>query len=94
MVSACFAIPCPGGEALAIMPCPTLEVLDQLCAHGITTVLSMLPPDEAEALGMAQEGAYCAERGMVFLSHPVVDFGLPDRAAGQDGSGTPTRRAK
>ncbi len=43
-------------------------------------MLSMLPADEAHALGAQEEAVMCAERGITFLSHPIPDFGLPEVA--------------
>ncbi|MDF3415167.1 tyrosine protein phosphatase [Sulfitobacter sp. M57] len=63
-----------------MMPCPTADRLAALRKNGVDTVLSMLPPAEAAALGMAEEAGICAALGMSFLSHPIPDFGLPDGA--------------
>lgn len=68
--------------ALWIMPHPPADRLDEAMtsygARGIDRVVSMLPRDEVVQLGLADEAASCAASGIVFLSHPIVDFGLPD----------------
>lgn len=48
-----------------------------LKAAGVSVVLSMLPADEAQELGVTQEAALCGAQGITFLSHPIVDYGLP-----------------
>ena len=67
---------------LYIMPCPSGNNLTQdiaaYRARGVDTVVSMLAVDEAADLGLADEGAVCAEAEMAFLSSPIKDFGLPD----------------
>jgi predicted protein tyrosine phosphatase len=79
-----YPVPCPVAGRLWIMPCPPAdhlaEVLDDLRANGVTHLLSMLPGAEADALGMRREAELCAARDMVFLSHPIADFGLPEQS--------------
>ncbi|MEW9918053.1 hypothetical protein AB2B41_00420 [Marimonas sp. MJW-29] len=50
-----------------------------LAAEGVTDVLSMLPDDEAEEIGVGEEPAICAALGLRFHSHPIPDFCLPER---------------
>ena len=38
----------------------------------------MLAADEAEALGLVDEGAACVAAELKFEKHPVTDFGLPE----------------
>lgn len=68
--------------ALWIMPHPPsdklAEALAGYAARGIDTIVSMLPPDEASELGLGNEEALCASQDLVFVNHPIVDFGLPD----------------
>lgn len=68
--------------ALWIMPHPPSDRLSDAmasyAARGIDTIVSMLPPDEASELGLGNEDAPCASQGIAFVSHPIVDFGLPD----------------
>lgn len=77
-----YSVPVKGAGALTLMPCPPAhelkDVLDRLCDQGVTAVLSMLPEAEAHTLGVGEEAALCAARGMTFLNHPIADFGLPD----------------
>ncbi|WP_375782148.1 protein-tyrosine phosphatase family protein [Sulfitobacter noctilucicola] len=67
------------------MPCPPADSLNDaladLRARGVTTVLSMLSPDEAADLGMVQEDEACAAQSMTFVGHPIPDFGLPEMFA-------------
>jgi len=44
---------------------------------GIDTLVSMLEPWEAEALGLAREGPLAKEAGMQFLSFPIPDRHTP-----------------
>ncbi|MGB5862920.1 MAG: hypothetical protein WBG95_01330 [Sulfitobacter sp.] len=46
----------------------------------IDTVVSLLEPSEAEALGLADEQDICVSLGLTFLSHPIRDMHLPDAA--------------
>lgn len=47
-------------------------------AHGMVDhVVSLLEPDEAADLGLAEEGAVCAEHGVGFFNFPVTDHGVP-----------------
>jgi protein-tyrosine phosphatase len=70
---------------LTIMPCPTGDDLEDqfasLAQAGITRIISMLAPDEAGLLGVASETRLCADAGIAFENHPIVDFGLPDQSA-------------
>lgn len=67
---------------LYIMPCPSGDNLTRdvaaYRARGVDTVVSMLAADEAADLGLADEGAICANAEMDFVSSPIKDFGLPD----------------
>lgn len=73
----------PGKGRLAITPRPDggegLEPqLEGWARVGVKRVVSMLEPDEADMLGLSQEGALCAAHGMAFHNFPVVDHGTPD----------------
>lgn len=48
---------------------------------GIQTVVSLLEPDEAAWLGLAEEGPLAEEIGMSFLSFPIRDMHVPADAA-------------
>ena len=45
---------------------------------GITTIISLLEPDEAAAIGLQDEGAACTKNGITFLNHPIRDMHLPE----------------
>ena len=68
-----------------IMPRPQSEDLREqmvaCCAAGMDHLVSMLEPDEAALLGLAQEAQECAAAGMSFHTHPITDFGLPNLTA-------------
>lgn len=52
---------------------------------GIQTVVSLLEEEEADWLGLAQEGSLARKVGMNFLSHPIPDTHVPpDRDAFRD----------
>lgn len=79
--------PVPTAEVpgrLWIMPAPCADHLHadiaEYRAAGITKVISMLARDEAKMLGLAEERAACAQAGIAFENHAIVDFGLPDLA--------------
>jgi protein-tyrosine phosphatase len=44
---------------------------------GIETVVSLLEPDEAAWLGLAEEGPLAVEAGLQFLSFPIPDINVP-----------------
>ena len=67
---------------LAIMPKPRpgdwlLEEIEGYDRAGITTLVSLLEPHEVAELGLQEEQKLCAERGIEFVSHPIVDRGVP-----------------
>ncbi len=70
-------MPCPPSESLR-------EVVSDLGAAGVSTVVSLLPDEEAEELGVAEEAAVCAAHGLGHMSYPIVDYGLPDYATFRD----------
>lgn len=43
----------------------------------LNTVVSLLTPDEALKLGLAEEEQYSNSNGLLFLSFPIVDRGVP-----------------
>lgn len=51
---------------------------------GVDAVVSLLTQDEAETLGLKNEKAECAARGVRFISFPIEDRGVPSSAAGAD----------
>jgi len=44
---------------------------------GIQTLVSLLETDEAEMLGLGEEGPLAKKAGMEFLSHPIPDVHVP-----------------
>ncbi|MDX2155219.1 MAG: dual specificity protein phosphatase family protein [Hyphomicrobiaceae bacterium] len=48
-----------------------------LKAGGIDVLVSMLEPDEAESVGLADEARHCAEVGIEFMHLPITDHGVP-----------------
>ncbi|MDF2233920.1 hypothetical protein P2H44_15270 [Albimonas sp. CAU 1670] len=69
-----FIGPAPsGGRALAA------EVAE-MRREGVDLLVSMLPPEEAERLGLGQEAQVCAAAGVAFQGFPIRDFGLPGPA--------------
>jgi protein-tyrosine phosphatase len=70
--------------SLFIMPCPRGDQLSSdiasYHARGVDTIVSMLAVDEAMLLGLECEGLCCGKAGIVFLSSPITDFGLPEVA--------------
>jgi protein-tyrosine phosphatase len=68
---------------LAILPRPRggdwLEHEARAWARaGIDTVVSLLEPDEAAGLELADEGRTCQAAGIYFISLPVPDRGVPE----------------
>jgi protein-tyrosine phosphatase len=51
-------------------------------AGGIDTLVSFLPPDEAEYLGLSEEATVAAEVGLEFISYPIPDRTVPEDLAG------------
>ena len=51
-------------------------------AGGITTLVSLLEPDEADWLGLAGERQAAESAGILFLSHPIRDTEVPTDTAG------------
>ena len=49
--------------------------------RGIDTVVSLLEPDEADMLGLAEEQALAGKNGMQFLSFPIPDGHVPPDTA-------------
>lgn len=45
---------------------------------GITTIISLLEPDEAAKIGLKDEAKVCITNGITFLNHPILDMHLPD----------------
>jgi protein-tyrosine phosphatase len=78
-----YLIPLDLPGRLWIMPRPKAEWLaEEIAAYhliGMDKIVSLLPADEAASLGLADEAAMCATRGLAFVNHPI-----PDREIAQD----------
>lgn len=67
---------------LAVVLCPRggsmlEDELREIARSGVQTIVSMLEPDEADWLGLSQEGALARQLGMQFLSFPIQDVHVP-----------------
>ena len=51
--------------------------LRQMQQSGVDTLVSLLEPDEASWLGLAEEQRLAEEAGMEFLSYPIRDVHVP-----------------
>jgi protein-tyrosine phosphatase len=74
----------PPSLAIVLRPHGGDELEDELKrmkATGIATLVSMLESDEAEMLGLAEEGALATRIGMKFLSFPIPDTRVPPDTA-------------
>jgi len=70
----------PGSLAITLRPrgWDWLEVdIADLSTHGVNVLVSLLERGEVSSLGLEQESACCATRGIEFLSLPVPDLGPP-----------------
>ena len=56
--------------------------LKRLKQGGVQTIVSLLEEDEADWLGLAEEGSLAAALGMRFLSYPIPDRTVPADSAG------------
>ena len=68
--------------ALAIVLCPRggsilKDELSEIARSGVRVLVSLLEPDEAHWLGLAEEGALAGELGMHFISYPIQDVHVP-----------------
>ena len=62
---------CPrGGRALK-------DDLREMAKSGVQTLASMLEPEEADWLGLGEEGSLAQKMGMEFLSFPIQDVSVP-----------------
>jgi protein-tyrosine phosphatase len=67
---------------LAIVLCPRggsllEDELSEIARSGVQTIVSLLELDEADWLGLGQEGALAEQLGMNFLSYPIQDVHVP-----------------
>jgi hypothetical protein len=77
-----FWIDAPNVGRLAVVsrPDPAFGLPQQMQAlreAGIDTLVSMLTPDEAAAMGLAGEGDAAIRAGMAFDALPTSDFAIP-----------------
>lgn len=80
-----FWIEEPFGRRLAVSQRPLgFEELEhdvaQWRASGLDVVVSMMEPEEAEELGLAQQGRVCHAHGIELINCPVPDHGVPEDA--------------
>ncbi len=71
----------PVGLAIVLRPRGDELLKDELLAMkqgGVETLVSLLEPNEARWLGLAEEGPLAVELGMEFLSYPIIDVHVPD----------------
>ena len=70
-------MPAPkGGEELK-------AELDELKAMGVNVLVSLLPGNESQMLGLEQQGELCRMNGIRLINFPIDDFNVPgdDEAA-------------
>lgn len=68
---------------LAIMPRPVPgewieDEFAGIAKFGIHSVVSLLEPEEADAIGLSQEASQCARNHLSFVAYPIPDRGLPE----------------
>ena len=71
---------------LAIVLCPRglgqlKNDLNHIRQSGVETLVSLLETDEANWLGLAEEGSLAERTGLHFLSYPIPDVHVPPDAA-------------
>jgi protein-tyrosine phosphatase len=67
---------------LAIVLCPRggkilKDELREIAQSGVQVLVSLLEPDEADWLGLGEEGPLAEQMGMHFLSFPIQDVSVP-----------------
>lgn len=80
MAADLYWIPSAAPGRLAIMPRPGDRLAHDVAswrAAGIDTIVSLLEPGEAAALGLASEEALCCANDIDFIAFPIPDFGVP-----------------
>lgn len=53
------------------------DEMQRIKEAGVQTLVSMLEPEEAELLGLAEEGHIAEEIGLPFLNYPIPDTKVP-----------------
>lgn len=88
MTPSLYEVPVDTAGRLFIMPKPSGEWLDddlkKLKLIGIDHIVSMLTPEEADSLSLANEGEVCEHNGINFTNVPVVDRDIPETAAAKE----------
>jgi protein-tyrosine phosphatase len=69
---------------LSTMPAPAggaeLDAsVAELARDGVDVLVSLLPPEQATGLGLAEEEAAALRAGLAFRAFPIADFGVPER---------------
>lgn len=80
-----FWLDAPKIGRIAVMPRPHPDAFPALRDARVDCIVSLLEPDEATDLGLADEAGLAQDHGMAFLHLPVPDHGVPE-------SITPVRR--
>ena len=80
-----YVIPLDVPGSVAIVPRPRggadlAHDIRALRMTGITVLVSLLPPDEAAALGLGDEAAECRRHAIEHVTLPVADFAVPGDA--------------
>jgi protein-tyrosine phosphatase len=66
--------------AIVLCPCGGKVLKDELrgiAGSGVQVLISLLEPDEADWLGLGEEGPLAEQMGMHFLSFPIQDVHIP-----------------
>ena len=71
----------PGALTIMTRPQNLYDDIKTARSAGITTIISLLEPQEAARIGLKDEAEACAKYGITFLSHPIRDMHLPAPAA-------------
>jgi len=73
-------LPIAGRLAIMARPCAGDWLDDEISGwrgEGIDIVVSLLEPEEVGELGLRGEADLCREKGMEFISFPILDRGVP-----------------
>lgn len=73
--------PWPGSLAISARPRGGDWLEDEVKswrAAGFDVIVSLLTPQEVEEMDLKQEGQYCRQNHISFLSFPIVDRGVPE----------------
>lgn len=76
-----------GKGFLAVMAKPVAgewieDEFSNIAQEGILQIISLLEQHEVHEVGLQNEKALAENNGMVFISYPIKDRGLPESAAG------------